>query len=327
MINVGIVGAGTIVPDFLLAASQISEINVIAISGTKVDMEKMNEFSQSYNISCVYDNYEDMLENSQIDTVYVAVPNVLHYSFTKKALNKNKNVICEKPFVVKKVEAIKLAELAKSKHLYLFDAMPNQFFPNYLKVKELIDKLGDIKIVQINYSQYSRRYDQFKAGEILPVFDPTKAGGALLDLGVYNVQFVLGLFGMPKKINYNANVEKGVDTSGILTMIYDSMQCVCIAAKDCKAPLTINIQGDKGYIHSDSPANIFSTFEFGDNSGNVEKFELNEKTPQERLYHELNKFNEIIKNEDYDYMLNKLEQAVNVVDVLEIARKDAGLNY
>lgn len=73
--------------------------------------------------------------------------------------------------------------------------------------------MGDVKIVQLNYSQYSSRYEAFKQGQIAPVFDPKKAGGALMDLNVYNIHFVAGLFGEPKAVHYYPNMKKGVDTS------------------------------------------------------------------------------------------------------------------
>ncbi len=75
-------------------------------------------------------------------------------------------------------------------------------------------------MVQCNFSQYSSRYHDFCAGQGLASFDPECAGGALMDLGVYNVSYVVGLFGSPNKVHYAANMERGIDTSGVLTMEY-----------------------------------------------------------------------------------------------------------
>lgn len=325
--KIGIIGAGTIVPDFLLASGYIEEIEVKAICGVLTDKPAIEKLSKQYNIPDIYYDYDEMLSNNSIDTIYVAVPNVIHYRFTKKALEAKKSVILEKPFVVKRSEAEELKGLAIKNEVYLFEAVSNIYYPNYLKVKELIGKLGDTKLVQINYSQYSRRYDQFKEGIILPVFDPKKAGGALMDLNVYNVHFVTGLFGMPNNVKYYANIEKGIDTSGILIMEYDTMQCVCVAAKDCKAPLTINIQGDKGYIHSDSPANIFAGFQYGENQGKIEEYALNDKTSQERLYYELKEFSKVYEDKNYDLMLERLNHSIEVVGLLEKARETAEISF
>lgn len=321
--NIGILGSGLIVPDFLEAASKIREYNFHGICATERSKERMEKLSKDYGIKHIYTNYDEMLDNEDIDVIYVAVPNSLHYSFTKKALLKNKNIILEKPFTSNYDEAKELAELAEEKGLYLFEAITNQYFPNYLKIKELLPELGDVKIVQLNYSQYSSRYDQFKKGNVLPVFDPKKSGGALMDLNVYNIHFVLGLFGEPKSINYFANIERGIDTSGILVLNYPTFKCVAVGAKDCKAPTSINIQGDKGYIHSDCPANVLSTFTYGSNLGKEEEFNLN--TNKERLYDELVAFKDIVLNKDFEKNLKQLKHSLNVMKILDEARKQAGI--
>ena len=88
-------------------------------------------------------------------------------------------------------------------------------------------------MVQCNFSQYSSRYHDFCAGKVWPSFDPACAGGALMDLGVYNVSYVVGLFGSPNKVHYAANITRGIDTSGVLTMEYRSFKAVSINAKRC----------------------------------------------------------------------------------------------
>lgn len=323
MMKIGIAGAGTIVPLFLLSQTKIDEIEVAAISGMKVDQEKMEDLAKQYNISTIYYDYEEMLKDPSLDVIYVAVPNSLHFSFAKKALNSGKNVICEKPFCSCEEEAEELAGLAKEKGSYLFEAITNQYFPNYFKIKELLPDLGDVKIVEMNYSQYSRRYDAFKQGEILPVFDPKKSGGALMDLNVYNIHFVVGLFGKPQKIRYTANIERDIDTSGILVMEYPTFKVVSIGAKDCKAPVCINIQGDKGYIHSDKPANQFKDFLFSTNGGEAVEWELNKV--REPLYYELRNFVDVMLSKDDDAHNRQLEHSLAVQHILDEARRQVGV--
>ena len=124
--------------------------------------------------------------------------------------------------------------------------------------RELLPRIGRVKLVQCNFSQYSSRYDAFCKGETPPVFDPNCAGGALMDLGVYNVSYIVGLFGEPNQVKYTANIERSIDTSGILTMEYSGFRAVSIAAKDCAAPARYVIQGTKGYILQKSTANFLS---------------------------------------------------------------------
>ncbi|BCJ96508.1 NAD(P)-dependent oxidoreductase [Anaerocolumna cellulosilytica] len=321
--RVGIAGAGGIVPDFLNAAGYIPEMEIVAICGTERSKDKLNQLATRYQIERIYTNYQFMLNDAEVEVIYVAVPNHLHYEFAKLALQNKKHVIMEKPFASCYEEAVELTKLAKDNQLYLFEAISNQYFPNYEKVKDLLPELGDIKIVEMNYSQYSRRYDAFKAGEILPVFNPKMSGGALMDINVYNIHFILGLFGEPVKVQYFANLEKGVDTSGILLLMYPSFQCAAIGAKDCKAPLCINIQGDKGYIHSNSPANTFSDFIHGSNSGGETKYNLHNS--RERLYDELKAFTDMYQKKDYEKNCKQLKHSLQVMAILDEARRQAGI--
>ncbi|MBE6051757.1 MAG: Gfo/Idh/MocA family oxidoreductase [Clostridium sp.] len=321
--NIGIVGAGNIVFDFFEAAGKIDEMNLAAICATKRSEEKLKKICEDFKLEKYFCDYDEMLEDDSLETIYVAVPNNMHYDFSKKALLKGKNVILEKPFASCYEEAVELVNLAKEKGLFLFEAITNQYFPNYTKVKELIPSLGDIKIVELNFSQYSSRYDAFKRGEIQPVFDSEKSGGVLMDLNVYNIHFVVGLFGEPKNVHYFANVERNIDTSGILVMEYENFKCSCIGSKDSSAPLCVNIQGDKGYINSISPTNSFDKFKFALNKEGAEEFDLNEH--KERLYYELESFVDMVNKNDHEKNVEQMNHSLKVMEILDKARKYAGI--
>lgn len=320
-----ILGAGFIVPDFLQAAEKIEELEIYAIFGQENDLPKMTEFKNQYNIAKIYHDYDKLLSDPEVEVVYVALPNHLHYTFAKKAAESKKHIIVEKPFASTYEQAKELIDIAGKNQVIIFEAISNQYMPNYHKTKELVKELGDVKIVQLNYSQYSRRYDLFKEGTILPVFDPKKSGGALMDLNVYNIHYVAGLFGKPDNIHYIANVERGIDTSGILTMEYPSFQCVCVGAKDCKAPVSINVQGDKGFIHSDDPANVYGSFSFGYNNGEPEQIALNEEMP--RLYYELRIFADMAVSKNYEEAKQYNQHTLDVMEILDRARRQVNIDF
>lgn len=322
--KIGIAGAGKIVPEFLEACRNIEEFEIKAISATENGLERMKKLSSEYGIENVYTDYEKLLDDD-IDAVYIAVPNHLHYEFAKRAIEKDRHIILEKPFASNYAQAQELVELAQENRVMLFEAITNQYLPNYRKTEQLIGELGDIKIVQLNYSQYSSRYDKFKQGEILPAFDPSKSGGALMDLNVYNIYYIVGLFGAPQKVLYTANIERGIDTSGVLVLEYPSFKCVAVGAKDCAAPLSVNIQGDKGYIHSKDSASVYDSFVFAENSGEEKEYKLNDG--QHRLYYELVEFLELYKNEDYDKFYEYNEKSLTVMKILDVAREQAGIEY
>ena len=314
--RVGIAGAGMIVPTFLDAAALVKEMEIYAIFARKEEVRK--EFCGKYQIPAGYDAYEKMLADPKVDVVYVALPNNLHFSFAKEALLAGKHVILEKPFTVTYEEAKEIAAIAREKKLYLFEAITTQYNPNYHKMKELLPRLGDIKLVALNLSQYSSRYDNFKKGIISPSFDPNNAGGALMDLNIYNIHFVAGLFGKPLKVRYCSNMERDVDTSGILVMEYPDFQAVCIAAKDCGAPLSVSVQGNKGFIHSDYASSILAEFSFQENKCEPEHYHLAD-SPQ-RLFYELQTFAEYYEDKDWEAFDKRLSHSLMVMEILDQAR-------
>ena len=305
------------VPWFFFSLELIPEMEIGALFARKE--EKRKELCEKYHIPAAYDSYEKLLADESLDVLYLPLPNSLHYSFAKQALEAGKHLIMEKPFTVTYAEAKELAELAESKGLLLFEAVTNQYNPNYEKVRELLPGLGDIKIVQIDFAQYSSRYDAFKQGIIAPVFDVNKAGGALLDLNVYNIHFVVGLFGEPSDAHYYPNMERGVDTSGILVLEYPGFQCACTAAKDCAAPLSVNIQGDKGCIFSHSNTSRFEEFSYQENKKESVHYALVD-TQRSVFYDELRAFTDYWVRDDRAEFQKRLEQSLIVMKVLDRAR-------
>lgn len=334
--KLGILGTGMIVKEFLtivskqedgtsdLACRELKNVELTAVCNVRSSQSAIMEFAKEYQIKQGYNDFDEFLK-SDIDTVYIALPNNLHYSFSKKVLEAGKNVIVEKPFTSNYKEALILNELARKNHLFLFEAITNQYLPNYIKMKELLPSLGEIKIIQCNYSQYSSRYDRFKEGTILPAFDPKFSGGALMDLNIYNIHFVVGLFGRPKYIDYFPNMKDGIDTSGILMMCYDDFQCVCIGAKDCKAPIAINIQGDKGCIHQNTPANRCSSFEVLMNDGTG--YTVDENIYNHRMVNEFIAFEEMIANNDLIQCYQMLDHSLLVCEIQTQAREKSNIIF
>ena len=322
--KLGIIGSGMIVKDFLEIIPYLNGVELSAIYGRKSSEEKLNKLKTEHNIKEIFYDYEKLLK-SDIDTVYIALPNNLHFEFSKKALEANKNVIVEKPITSNYTEAKILSNLARERRLFIFEAITTEYLPNYLKIKELLPKLGDIKIVQCNYSQYSSRYNSFKEGKVLPAFDPVFSGGALMDINIYNIHYVVGLFGKPKNIEYYPNIEREIDTSGILILDYDKFKCVCVGAKDCKSPSANNIQGNNGCIYVGTPVNICENFKVIMNDGTISLF--NENKYDNRMVSEFIEFVNTINNNDLERCYKMLDHSLIVSEVQTIARKKAGIVF
>ena len=314
--NLGIVGAGMIVKDFLSFTHELPEIKLEAIVARNI--ENLKNLQNTYNLKQIYTDLDECLSSPRIDTIYVAVPNNLHYSVAKKALEAGKNVICEKPFTLNYHETVELFELAESKNLILIEAITNQYLPNYLEIKENLSQIGNIRLVECNYSQLSSRYEVFKKGIIAPVFDKNQGGGVLGDLNIYNIHFVVGLFGAPKNSEYYPNIVREVDTSGILILEYDEFKVVCIAAKDTYNNSYANIQGDKGLIKVIGTLNEVPNYII---KNNEVEMKVNKNIHKHRMYSEFKKFIDVIDNKDFDFMEKQKEHSLAVMEVIDKSRK------
>lgn len=246
--KLGIIGSGKIVHDFLTITDQIPALELAALATTKRSHQVGLDLQKEYKISKLYDNNEDIFNDPNVDTIYVAVPNSLHFSISKAALEAGKNVICEKPFVTTADEARELKEIADQKKLIIIEAITNIYLENFKFIEANLDKIAPIHVVNLNYTQYSSRYDAFLAGDIQPAFNPKKDGGALMDLGIYNLHIITKLFGKPNSVKYFPTIQKNIDTSGILHLSYPDKQVSSIAAKDSFSPNVSTIEGEKGTL-------------------------------------------------------------------------------
>ena len=129
-----------VVQGLLEFVHDIEGIELLGICATKRSEEKLKKLSEEHGIAHTYTDYEEMLKLDEIDTVYVAINNHLHYEFSKKAILAGKHVICEKPFTVHVDELKELIALAKQHNVMLLEAITNQYYPNYLELKKQLSK-------------------------------------------------------------------------------------------------------------------------------------------------------------------------------------------
>lgn len=323
--KVGIVGSGKIVLSALDAIRQTPDITCEAICVRDKSIEKGMMLQQEFGIPKVYTDYAEFLQDEEIDIVYVAVINSLHYAYTLTALEADKHVICEKPFTSTSHELEKLISVAKDRGLFLFEAITLLYSPNFNFLKDELHKVGHVRLVQTNYSQFSSRYPDYKKEIVLPAFDPHLSGGALYDINIYNIHFVVALFGMPNEIDYIANKGfNGIDTSGVLILKYPNFIAVCAGAKDSNSPNHATVQGDAGFICITSAVNVSQGVELN-HDNKTELFNLNQF--ENHMVNEFKAFSEMFHEHDYKQCYKHLEHSLNVLSILTIARKKAGIVF
>ena len=300
-------------------------IEVVAVAGTPNTMDQVNELADAYGASGRYGDYHELVNDPEVDTVYVAVPNFLHFAVSEAALRAGKDVVCEKPLASNYREAQKLAEIAKEEGRFLWEAVVTTRQPNFKLVRdELLPKIGTVKMVTVNYSQYSSRYDAFRAGEVLPAFDPAKSGGAIMDLGLYCLTYTIGLFGEPKAATYLPNIERGIDTSGIALLEYEGFRAVNICAKDCGAPSVMQVQGTDGYIVSNSQPNQCGAVTLHLNDGTEETYDRSLPVMWE------GEFREFLRQQqagDLEECYRQLDESLVVSRVQNTIRYESGVVF
>lgn len=320
------IGSGMIANVFLNTFQNKSSIEVTSIWCLEKYLETTKRMAAEFGVGSVETDMDHFLQSDDFDTVYLAVINSLHYEYAKKSLLAGKNVICEKPFTTTYAQAKELVDLAKEKDVLLFDCAPSHYSENTEALKEAVAQIGEIKIISFAYSQYSRRYDKYLEGEVLPVFSLELAGGALYDLNVYNLSLIEDLFGMPENYKYYPNKGyNGIDVSGVMVMDYGSFKAVSYTAKDCDGQRQGFIQGSKGFIRIDNmPANLRNIYLKMNGEGEKLIDVVKHEDVREYMFR---KIDQMVENKETERSFEMLHRTLETMTLMENARKEAGIYF
>ena len=182
--NIGILGTGSIARTMAAEFAKVPAFRCEAVCSRQ--QATGEALAQQFGIPKVYTDYDAMLADPDIELVYIATPNSLHYAQTKAALLAGKNVLCEKPFVPTVAEADELIALAKEKHLFLFEAITTAHHPNYALAKQYLDTSGILLLEYPDFiCQCTGAKDCAAPGSVQLIGD---AGRILIEPGSSNCQ-------------------------------------------------------------------------------------------------------------------------------------------
>lgn len=296
--KISIAGTGKIVEEVLqmLKRDFSGRIEVTGIYSREKSVEHAIDLCQEFApTGFVYTDFDRMLQEAEADFVYIANANHVHHQYAMAAMLAGKNVIIEKPIAVNRVETEQLIDTAIQRCVYMLPAFSLLYMPLFRKINELLPQLGTIRMVHANFAQYSSRYDRYQQGIITPVFDPAMSGGALRDLNIYNLCFLIGLFGPPRTIHHARNVGyNGVDTSGTLLMHYPTSVATISSSKDSDGLNYACIQGEKGYIEVKGSVSILE--EFTMHLRGQEPVTFKSENGRHRLSYEFEEFLNLVEN-------------------------------
>ena len=245
--NIAVIGTNFISENFCDAAKTVDGVRVIAVySRTE---ERGRAFAEKWGIERVYSDYDSMLADKDIDSVYVASPIFAHKEQSIRAMAAGKHALCEKMMAATLDEFYEMKAASEKYGRVLLEAMRPAHDPLIAKVRENLPKIGKIRRASLEFCQYSSRYDKFKAGIIENAFNPKIKNSALSDIGIYPLHLALSLFGEPESIDAVAKfLENGFEGEGILTLDYPEKLVTVTYSKIFGGALPSAIEGELGSI-------------------------------------------------------------------------------
>ncbi len=246
----GILATGGIAHQFARGLAVLPDAALVAVGSRS--QETADAFGEEFDVPHRHASYEALSADPDVDVVYIATPHPFHYENTLLCLNAGKHVLCEKPFAMNAEQAGEMVATARAQSRFLMDAVWTRFLPTLIKTRELLAEgvIGDVRMLLVDFGFRA----QFKPEARL--FNPELGGGALLDVGIYPLQFASMVMGTPpsEMVAKAAFGETGVDEQVAMTLKYTEGQlaqlsCAIRTATDQEAW----IYGTEGRIHVHAP--------------------------------------------------------------------------
>ena len=203
-VNWGFIGAGVVATKALAPAVRSARnANLYAVAS--------RDISRSLNLSpsCVYDNYDELINDPKVEAIYISLPNNVHASIASRALIAGKAVLCEKPLTMNYQESEELVKVSKVSNSLLVEAIWFRWHPRLIKACEQIKAgvIGEISQIDAAFTYVNNNKDNYR-------FDPALGGGALLDLGPYPLHLIASLFGSEARVEL-LEVNQDIGPSGV----------------------------------------------------------------------------------------------------------------
>lgn len=246
IINWGIMGPGGIAHKFIKGAQTVENSKIVAVGSRSI--ERAEAFAKQYEIPNIHGSYEALVNDPEVDIIYIATPHPMHKENALMCLRAGKAVLCEKPFTINANEASEIIQCARESKIFLMEAMWTRYLPAIAKLKELLSQniIGEIKQLK---ADFCFRMDGNPESRLL---NPSLGGGALLDVGVYVISFASMVFGtQPEKIVSLADIgPTGVDEQCSLLFRYAGGKIASLtAAVRTQSPNDVWIFGTQGHMH------------------------------------------------------------------------------
>lgn len=247
MINFAVIGSHWISDKFIDATRVENLLKLSAVYSRQ--LTRAQAFANKYSVTTCYDDLAMLAKDSNVQAVYVASPNSLHFEQCMQMLTAGKHVLCEKPLALDASHVTQLFNLAQKQGVILLEGYMTAHLANFHVIREHLTQIGKIRKAHIQFCQYSSRYPAYLAGDNPNTFNPDFGGGSLMDIGYYCVAFAVRLFGQPTHIQAQAQyLASGIDGAGSILLEYDDFSVTIDHSKISNSYLGSEIQGEHGSI-------------------------------------------------------------------------------
>lgn len=326
MLNFATIGSGWIAEEYICAAKSTGLWQLTAVYSR--DKSRAEEFAQKLGAKYSFTDIEAMAACPEVDAVYIASPNALHYEQCKTVISCGKHVICEKPLCAQAENVRELVQMAKEKNVVFLEAIMFMHLPQRRVLEDALDRIGHINMVKLDFCQRSSKLDTYLAGGLPNIFNPEMETGALMDLGVYCVYPALYLFGKPERWSATSMLMKtGADQSGVITMEYPDKLVNITYSKVGQAGAGSDFQGVDGTVAVESISTLGNIVLRLKDGSTETLFDREEKVLL--MSHEARDFHRYITwpEESPEEYSRCTELSIEVSEFMEEVRKKSGVKF
>ena len=323
-LNWGILACGRIARKFAADLQFVEGGNLYAVASR--DLSRAKEFANEFPAHKTYGSHLELVQDPEVDVIYIASPHAMHPEHTTLCLEHGKHVLCEKAFALNYNDALAMVNLARSKKLFLMEALWSRFLPHYIKVREMISEgmIGEIKGVIANFGFKSTQTEEGRH------FNPSLGGGSLLDIGIYNVFFAQSILGLPDNILSSMNKSStGVDEQCSIIMKYDDGKMATLFSSfAANLETDADIFGTKGRIRL---TNRFyeptATIQYYPEQIDSRREIFIEKEPGWGYQHEIRHVHQCLEAGLTESPMHSLNDTLSLMKTLDAVRAGMGLTY
>jgi len=307
----GIISTGGIAHTFARDLAFIDSGEAVAVGSRSI--ESANAFADEFDIAGRYDSYEELVNDSEVEAVYVATPHPMHFDNAMLALEQGKSVLVEKAFTVTAGQASKLVEVATNKKVFMMEAMWTRFLPHVIAIRELIadGSIGEIVSFEADHGK------RFEFDPSSRFFNPELGGGAMFDLGVYPISFASMLLGPPTKMMAMIDpAATGVDMADSMIFGYaNGAHALLNATMAARTSTRASISGTKARIEIEGDFYAPGAFSLITPDGAARRFEF--ATEGRGLHYEAAEVARCVRSGLLESPLMPLHETVQIMKTME----------